>query len=149
MLITVKRFLSNSDETLGHLSVDGELICFTLEDEKREIKVADETRIPAGTYDVRLRNDGGVTKKYASKFPNSHKGMLWLQNVPGFTWIYIHMGNTDDHTSGCVLVAEQARIDGNGRMTSPSSQRAYERLYKLASDAAENCSLQIEILDEG
>jgi hypothetical protein len=33
-------------------------------------------------------------------------GMLHLQDVPNFTYILIHAGNTDEHTSGCLIVGE-------------------------------------------
>lgn len=148
MNIIVKRIQQTNQETLSLISIDGELVCFGLEDEHRDIKVQDETRIPAGEYPIKLRNDGNVTRRYAAKFPDIHKGMLWLQDVPEFEWIYIHMGNTHEHTSGCVLAAEQARINGQGRITTPNSEPAYRRLYERVVDAAENGFLTVTILDE-
>jgi hypothetical protein len=38
--------------TLGDLSMDGDHVCFTLEDVVREVKIPGETAIPAGTYEV-------------------------------------------------------------------------------------------------
>ena len=35
-----------------------------------------------------------------------HKGMLWVRDVPGFEYILIHTGNTDEHTSGCLIVGD-------------------------------------------
>ena len=52
MLITVDRFKSDDDATLSKVDIDGQFVCFGLEDEYREDKVANETRIPAGRYRI-------------------------------------------------------------------------------------------------
>ena len=104
MKLTVRRNASKADFTTGRLFIDGVFQCFTLEDERRAKKVMHETCIPAGTYPVELRLFGGHHERYKVKFPDVHKGMLWVKNVPGFTDILIHIGNHDDHTSGCLLV---------------------------------------------
>ena len=60
MKFEVQRFSSQSDSTLGILFdvTDGrKFLCFTLEDEAREVKVKGETRIPAGTYKLKLRKE--------------------------------------------------------------------------------------------
>ena len=63
MRLEVQRFSSGDDSTLGLLfdvsGGDREFLCFTLEDEKRDIKVKGETRIPAGKYEIKLRKAGG------------------------------------------------------------------------------------------
>ncbi len=150
MNLTLRRIATNSNETLGILSVNGEVFCHTLEDEHRTIKVANETCIPSGTYEIKLRppNEGNVNKKYSEKFGAMHRGMLWLQDVENFTWIYIHMGNTEKHTSGCILVGQQSYIDDQGRLTIQRSEAAYRHLYKSVVDAAENSELTIHILDD-
>ena len=144
MKLRLERFDHDDDTSLGLLFVDGEFFCFTLEDQPQNVKVPGETRIPAGTYDIRLRDEGGVSKKYAAKFPGLHKGMLWLQDVPEFEWIYIHIGNTDDHTSGCILVGG---ICNAMNMSLAQSTSAYEILYKRSVDAAEAGDLTIDIID--
>ena len=108
-MILVKRFHSTDDFTIGKLYLNGKEIGYTCEDEKRENKVMHETRIPAGTYEIKLRTFGGHHEKYAKKFP-FHKGMLWLQDVPKFNSILIHIGNTDDDSSGCLLVGKKADL---------------------------------------
>ena len=108
MGITVDRFVSDDDTTVRRVHVDGRFVCFGLEDEFRETKIASETRIPAGTYDVRLRTEGGHHNKYSTRFNEIHKGMLHIQDVPNFTFILIHCGNTDEDTDGCLLVGSQA-----------------------------------------
>ena len=107
--------VENFPERIRHL-------CYTLEDEFREIKISGETRIPADTYELKLRTEGSLTKRYEARFPDIHEGMIWLQNVPGFSWIYLHCGNDDDDTDGCVLVGSYLRL--NRVLNSRSTYRA-------------------------
>ena len=144
MKITVERFLHNEEATLSRVLLDGEQFCFGLEDQPQEVKVQDETRIPAGTYQIKLRNEGGMTKKYAERY-EFHEGMLHVQNVEGFEWIYIHTGNTDDHTSGCLLVGHTCNEDS---YTIGNSRAAYSDLYQAVVEAAKDEDLQIEYIDE-
>ena len=77
--LEVLRYSSGVDSTLGLLSEVGpdgrEFLAYTLEDEWREEKVSAETRIPEGTYDIKLRTTGGFHSRYANKFGDWHKGM--------------------------------------------------------------------------
>lgn len=148
MLITVKRLISNANETMSAIYVGGALLCYGLEDEYRSKKVAGETRVPAGKYEVKLRSEGGIHPKYLQAFPDIHKGMLWLQDVPNFTYIYFHMGNTDEHSAGCILVAHDTHIDNSGTITLRNSRTAYQALYERVMDAAWHGSLEVEIIDE-
>lgn len=127
--LLLKRFSGADESTLGLLSVDGRFFCYTLEDQFNEPKVPGETRIPAGRYQIKLRNEGGMTVRYGDRF-DFHEGMLHLQDVPNFTFIYIHTGNNDDHSEGCILVGDGQiqNITERGQVT--SSVAAYERLYK-------------------
>tara|TARA_Y100000356_G_scaffold32652_1_gene24386 strand:- start:482 stop:754 length:273 start_codon:yes stop_codon:yes gene_type:complete len=62
MKLEVLRFSSQKDSTNGLLfdTTDGRnFLAYTLEDEKRENKVMHETRVPAGTYKIKLRTVGG------------------------------------------------------------------------------------------
>ena len=105
MKLEVLRFSSESDSTLGLLFdvTDGrKFLCFTLEDEARETKVMGETRIPAGTYKLKLRKEGGYHSRYVKKYGSMHKGMIHVQDVPGFEWILWHTGNT------CLLYTSDA-----------------------------------------
>lgn len=93
--LEVKRIKKESDYTIGQLFVNGEYFCDTLEDEIRQVKVMHETAIPVGTYKVTLERS-----------PRFKRILPLLHNVPGFTGILIHSGNTDKHTSGCILVGK-------------------------------------------
>ena len=129
----------------GEEEIDREALCFTLEDEHREIKVPGETRIPAGTYKIGLRTVGGHHARYSKKYPE-HIGMLHLLDVPNFKYVLIHVGNTEDDTAGCILVGEQADLIGERRKIL-RSVAAYRSIYPRLAKVAKSGSLSITIKD--
>ena len=130
MNLTLRRFASLPESTIGALSIDGRFCCFTLEDEHRDVKVAGETRIPAGAYPLALRTIGRLHEKYAGKFPD-HRGMIQLLDVPNFEAVLIHVGNTERDTAGCILVGDGAIATGELTL----STQGYRRLYAQVSNA--------------
>ncbi len=146
MEILVDRFVSDDDATISRVLVDNKFNCFGLEDEYREEKVAQETRIPAGEYQIKLRTEGGFHARYGNRFEDIHKGMLHIQDVPGFEYILIHCGNTDEDTAGCLLVGSQA-VTEPGNMSITQSTAAYKRFYPQVADAATNNDLTINFVD--
>jgi hypothetical protein len=145
MKIKVQRLHDTGDATVGAMFIDGVFQCFTLEDEHRDVKIKGETRIPAGTYKINFRKEGGFHAKYTAKYGSMHKGMLHVQDVPNFQWILIHTGNTDEHTAGCLLVGETADLSGViGR-----SVDAYKKMYpKVAKALEDGKEVTIQYLDE-
>lgn len=148
MRITVQRVLSDGDSTASVVSVDGERLCYGLEDEPRRMKVAGETRIPAGIYQVGVHTAGSLHERYSRNvFADIHRGMLHVLDVPGFGWILIHCGVTDEHTSGCLLVGDDV-ITTHGAMRLVDSPSAYRRLYERVIGAALAGVLSIEFVDD-
>ena len=147
MRLSLERFGYGSDSTLGRLTLDGmEHVCYTIEDERRDVKVAGETCIPVGVYEIQLRTEGGLTQKYAARFPELHRGMLWLQNVPDFQFVYLHIGNDDDDTEGCPLTVTTPFVDASGEFTGGGSKDAYVKVYGMivaAMDAGEDVVLAV------
>lgn len=147
MKLTIERVVSDSDATLGILWLESAFKAFTLEDEFRIEKVKGETRIPAGTYQTRVRTWGGFHERYSASRHHKfyHEGMIELLDVPGFTDILIHCGNTDEHTAGCLLVGMGANT--YGEMNISASRVAYRRLYVEVIETAKTGNLAIEIID--
>jgi hypothetical protein len=149
---TLYRYATSESSTLGLLMAKNglgtlEFQCYTLEDTHRPEKVNGETRIPAGRYQIKLRDEGSVVKRYKERYP-WHRGMLWLQGVENFEWIYIHQGNTDKHTEGCILVGDSAHSNNlnNGRLS--NSADAYLWVYKrMAAEIEEGDEVFIQIED--
>ena len=146
MDLLLERMTSDADATIGALYADGAFLCFTLEDEYRVEKLAKETRIPSGTYAIRLRAAGGMHPKYKQRYGDLHQGMLHLQDVPDFDWVYLHTGNTDDHTDGCILVGRGAQ-SADGNMSLQASRDAYMNLCRTVNAAAAAEDLTITIVD--
>ena len=83
MELEVLRFSSQKDSTNGLLfnisDNKRQFICYTLEDEHRDKKVKHDTRIPSGTYAIKLRTWGGINSKYSRRFADFHIGMVVIQ----------------------------------------------------------------------
>ena len=128
------------------LLIDGVFECYTLEDQYEAVKVMHETCIPEGKYNIQFRRTGGFHEKYKKRYGNAHYGMLHLQDVPNFTYILIHAGNTDEHTSGCLIVGEtQQDLDLSDDGFIGHSGKAYTKLYnKVAKDLLLGKSVSIE-----
>tara|TARA_X000001036_G_scaffold415195_1_gene431094 strand:- start:150 stop:752 length:603 start_codon:yes stop_codon:yes gene_type:complete len=150
MKYEVLRISSGKDSTSGMLfEVDNNtrtFLAYTLEDEQRDVKVWGETRIPAGTYKLKLRKEGGFHTRYLAKYGDTfHKGMIWVQDVPGFEWILWHTGNTDEHTAGCLILGNTQtnnRIAKDGFIG--SSVDAYKFVYPRVA-AAIDSGLDVEV----
>ena len=158
MELEVIRFSSGTDSTNGILletieqgnEIDGswrqkKFLAYTLEDEYRDKKKYGETRIPNGTYKLDLRKTGGYHQKYSKRFKDIHIGMLHVTNVPGFEYILIHCGNTDEHTAGCLLVGDSQE---NNQITKDGfigkSTQAYKRIYPRIAEAVD-CGEEVTI----
>ena len=147
MKLEVIRFSSGTDSTNGILlnKTDNKFLAYTLEDEYRSEKKYGETRIPDGTYKLGLRKVGGYNAKYSKRFADIHTGMLHVLDVPGFEYILIHCGNTDEHTAGCLLVGDSQE---NNQITKDGfigkSTQAYKRIYPRIAEAIE-CGEEVTI----
>ena len=142
MKLEVLRFSSQADCTHGLLfevtDIGKKFLCYTLEDERRALKVKGETRIPAGVYSIQLRKEGGFHEKYTKKYYGMHRGMLHITDVPNFEYILIHTGNTDEHTAGCLIVGDSQEnniILKDGFVG--KSVNAYKRIYPSIAKAIE------------
>ena len=148
MELTLRRDFDNHKSTLSRLYINGSLFCMGLEDRYRETKVKGETRIPFGRYEIKLRFDSPMAARYESKYGTN--GMLWLQDVKGFDYIYIHIGNHDDDSQGCILVGEsRVQTAENGRVLQmvTKSTKTYKDLHKIVSSAIAKSKVYITILD--
>ena len=152
MELEVLRFSSQKDSTSGALFdvVNGKrnFLCYTIEDEQRDVKVWGETRIPAGRYKLSLRKEGGFHTRYLAKYGDMHKGMIHVKDVPGFEFILWHTGNTDEHTAGCLIIGDSQEsnlVKKDGFVG--SSVVAYKKVYPYVAAAIENEDTYVTYID--
>lgn len=147
MILEVVRYNHDKKTTQGILLVNTSFECFTLEDEHRCEKVHGKTRIPSGYYKVKMRKElTPLTQKYREKY-DWFTYHIQLMDVPGFEWVYIHIGNRHIDTEGCLLVGDTPQADPDDEESYVwHSERAFIRLYKIISgalNAGEEVTIQI------
>lgn len=112
MNIFQHRYLFDEHSTLSRLYLNGTFECYILEDRVREPytnqdktyehipteqwKIPSETAIPVGKFDV--------TIDMSSRFK---KLMIHILEVPGFSGIRCHSGNTNHDTEGCMITGKE------------------------------------------
>ena len=128
--------LAGSPACLGRLSLDGHVLCDTLEPQSHFLKSATDPKtiraikrlgrsaIPAGVYRLVL----GYSPRFSPRPFYKSCGVGWvphLLNVSGFEGVLIHCGNTVVDTCGCILVGRRADSS-----TLVESQKTYSRLMR-------------------
>jgi hypothetical protein len=143
------RYVDDGQTTLGMLFVDNKYFSMTLEDTYHETKIKGQTRIPAGTYEIRFQPAlTELTKKYRERFPDWFTNHLELQNVPGYAGIYIHSGGTHKDTEGCLLVSDAYTLGTEGPVLTHSKE-TFRKLYlRLSAALTQGQRVRITIKDE-
>ena len=130
--LTIERRYFKSTYCIGKLFVEGMPLCDTLEDKDRGLtqnmptaeiykkKTYGQTAIPYGRYEVRLT----YSPKYATRsWAAKYKGLIpEILEVPGFSNVRLHVGNSSADTSGCPLCGENKVV---GRLVN-STQAFYD-----------------------
>ena len=117
LVLELKRIYTCDTYTIGHLYINGEYFCDTIEDADRGLtndmtlvqikakKIYGETAIPTGTYEITMSEK---SQKFGSKEPyKSYGGYIpRLVNVKGYDGVLIHIGNYATDSLGCILVGK-------------------------------------------
>lgn len=128
MRTKILRVAEGKQSTLSQLYIDNVFQCYLLEDKIRSIKIPKQTAIPTGNYTLRLNTWGGMNAEYRQKFPKLHKGMIEINGLPNFSFVYIHIGNTYRQTAGCPLCGYGFEFV-NGDYQVLRSKDAYQMIY--------------------
>ena len=150
MELVLKRIAFRPQYTIGKLYIDNEYFCDTLEDydrgltsemstkEIRDIKIMHQTAIPYGKYQLSMDI---VSSKYSDREPYRTvcKGKLpRLIGVPGYDGILIHIGNSAEDTSGCILVGENKLV---GKVINSTS--TWKNLYNKLKFTDDDITIEI------
>lgn len=134
MELQVHLIAETKNSTASRLDLDGEFFAFLVEDGSRLIKEPGKTRIPPGRYEIIPRTFGGHFESYKARF--GHKFSIEVKDVPNFTNILIHIGNTTGDTAGCPLINYGIEYLPNSDVyTGRNSTKAYLAFYDLLQEA--------------
>lgn len=128
MKLLLKRIALRDNYTIGKLYINDKYFCDTLEDAVRDVKIKHQTAIPKGIYKVIL-----------TASPRFKRILPRLLNVPEFTGVLIHRGNTIDDTSGCILVGENKKKG----MVLNSTEYEVELVKILTESNSKNITIEI------
>lgn len=139
MEAVLERAWKRDTYTIGRVFIDGKWFSESLEDPDRGLtqdmpleeikrrKVYGETAIPTGTYTVKMT----WSPKYKRMMPE-------VLNVPGFSGIRIHSGNTEKDSLGCILLGRNTKV---GMVT--ESRKTCKEFERLLEAAGGECKLTI------
>lgn len=150
--LTLDRIYKGDTYTIGKLYIDDDFFCHTLEDKDRNLtfnmspeeikkkKVYGETAIPTGKYRITMKE---ISPKFSQKPTYKFTGgfMPRLLNVPGFSGILIHGGNSALDSYGCPLVGKNTI---KGGLT--ESLNTFKKLFEILDEAdKQNKTIYIQI----
>ena len=134
MELLLKRPRSSDEATVSPLTQNGQHVCWICEDVVREqyidgewtwnkgMKVAGKTAIPSGRYQIVIN--------HSNRF---NKDMPLLLNVPDFSGVRIHPGNTHADTEACLLPGSRPfNNDDDPEFDAVADSRlAYDKLFNM------------------
>ena len=130
-LVLKRGLFANSYGQVGELFDErGGPLCHICEDPSGDVKIYGETAIPAGTYEIEANRFQGRAAKYGARWAWHEREIWHLLDVPNYTLIQLHPGNTPADTLGCLL---PGTWDGRGARVL-SSVTAYRKLYERYAD---------------
>lgn len=142
MVFTLKRRFLLKNKTLSFLLAEDQYLGIVLEDVNRdanadgdlldagETKVYGQTAIPFGRYEIKRTHS-----------PKFKKVLPELLNVPGFTGIRVHPGNTIEDTLGCLLPGTY--YSGGKVVESTPVFLKFDGLLQAAEEAGERSYIDI------
>lgn len=150
----LQRYSDNGKSTQGILleKTSGKPVFFSyvMEDEHRDVKVAGETRIPAGFYELKIRKEDTVlTIKHRASYGAWFKYHIEVTGIKNFSGVYVHSGVSEKHTEGCLLLNDTANNNMIEVGDMSRSQQAVKRFYEKVYDHLDSGNKAfIEIRDE-
>lgn len=129
MKVLLERERVTDDGTLGRLSIDGAFLAYSLEPGGDE---DEHPPIPAGHYTVIINE----STRFKRRLP-------LIVNVPGRLGIRVHPGNTEQNTSGCVLLGYQR----SGARLSESAAACTAFQHMIAHPLASHEDVAFDVID--
>lgn len=140
-ILHLNRYVKFKDRVVGHIKVlssksSVQLKQHTLEDVVRELHDEDdkewgETAIPGGWFELKIHDKiTPMTSRFRKRSDMKwFKFFIEIVNVPLFSNIYFHLGNTPEDTHGCVLTGLGLSGPVSDAVTITQSSKAMKEFY--------------------
>jgi hypothetical protein len=108
-----------------------------------------DKRIPAGDYKLTIqRTDTPLTIKHRAAYGEWFRYHIEVSGIVGFSGVYIHAGNDQNDSEGCLLLNDQMGNNSiqsakEGAFSVQAIKRFYEKYYPLI-DKGETIILKIK-----
>jgi hypothetical protein len=136
---SLTRLQSDGVGTHSRISDGSTAICEALELAFHAPKIAGRTRIPSGTYKLGFRarsHFDAVYRERVTRAGQIYRGMIEIENVPDFSALLFHCGNTIADSEACVLCGNRVVAGASGYfIPGGESEPAFLRLYAALSAA--------------
>lgn len=143
MNMQVQRMREGKNSLLSRVYIDDRFFCYGLEYiVPRSGRNMRRPAIPQGVYRLGLRRYGATHARYSRRFPDIHKGVLHLLDVPDQKYAYIQVGKFFCETEGGLLVGKGFQMDDFGDYRLKKSAKAYKELYPYIIGAALNGTVE-------
>jgi len=124
-IFKVNRHLFYPDSSIGDITINDIFECNSLEPTDRRIEIPGTIKIPNKTAIPR-----GIWGLTIEESPHFGRLMPHIINIPGFTFVMIHWGNTSVNTDACILTGE--KIEGDEVI---ESKIAFDIFYPKLEEA--------------
>lgn len=127
--VILKRLCEDEKTIVGHLSIDGEFVSFTIENRKKSY--------PAGKYQFKLT-------KTKTTMPAKYRGHAYeVCEIPGRSSIKFHVANKYSQLEGCTAPNQIVYSDAKKGFYGGQSGPAVERFMDMM-DGVEEAELIVE-----
>ncbi len=140
----LQRISKGTQDTLGKLYWEGEMLAYTL-----EVAATEAEFLPAGEYPVALKKEGGRHATYQFRLGEFHEGLIALQETGLKHSPTFHISNTADKLYGSIAMGQSVKDEEqmSEKRELWHSENAYKKVYSQLLPRLKEGPVSLKIAD--